>query len=159
MALQTSVAFDQGMGKVGTFFDQSIKRTQTGIVKGTAANIVVGRAFTIDTSDGKFSPGGTGAFGGILLDSGIALRGDSTGTLAPSLTVPAGEVCEFATMGRVIVQLTNAATIESGVYFVNADGTLGAGTATTGQTQIANAKVKFFTNAAAGLAVISLTGD
>jgi hypothetical protein len=159
MALQTSVALEQGMGRVGTYNDQTITRAHAGITKGTAANIVIGRAFTIDTADGKYQPGGTGAYGGILMAGGNALRGTTGDNLAPSLTVPAGEVCEFATMGRVIVQLTNAATIESGVYFVQADGTLAAGTAGAGQTQIPNAKVKYFTNAAAGLAVVSLTGD
>jgi hypothetical protein len=61
-------------------------------------------------------------------------------------------------MDEIVVQLNGAATIGDGVYFVQADGTLGAGNASAGQTQIPGARVERYTNAAAGLAVISLTG-
>lgn len=160
MGFQQTIAANQGYGMVGESVFDGPRRAQPGIVKGTAANIVVGRFFTIDPADGQFQPGGTGVPGGILCNP-KALQSIGTqagGPLAPTLVVPAGTVCEFATMDELLVQLTNAANIGDGVYFVNADGTLAAGTASTGQTQIPNARVERFANAAAGLAVISLTG-
>lgn len=162
MTLQSTVALNQGFGVVGELALEGAVRVTPGVVKGTAANIVVGRAFTIDTSDGQYSPGGTGVYGGILANPKAlqSLGTSANGPLAPTLTVPVGTVCGFvnSTPG-IIVALTNAATIGDGVYFVNADGTLAAGTASTGQTQIVGAKVVRYTNAAAGLALISLIGN
>lgn len=160
MGFQSTLAFDQGFGRVGSLAADGPLRAQPGVTKGTAANIVVGRAFTIDTADGQFAPGGTNPFGGILLDSHeLQSVGTSAGgPLAPTMTIPAGTVGSFCTMGTITVALINACNPEDGVYFVQADGTLGAGTAGAGQTQILGAKVKGTTNAAAGLARISLTG-
>ncbi len=165
MALQSTVALNQGFGVVGEIQYEGPTRAQPGVTKvGTStaggADIVVGRAFTIDAADGQFQPGGTGVFGGILANpKGLASIGTSGGgPLAPTLTVPAGTVGEFLTMGEVLVSLPAAAAIGAGIYFVNATGILGVGTAAGGQTQIANAVVKRYANAAAGLAVISLTG-
>ena len=159
MGFQSSVALNQGFGVVGESVFAGPRRAVPGVVKGAAANIVVGRAFTIDTADGLFQPGGTGVYGGILCNP-KALQSIGTsagGPLAPTLTVPAGTVCEFATMDELCVALVGAANIGDGVYFVQADGTLGAGNAGAGQTQIPGARVERFANAAAGLAVISLT--
>ena len=160
MGFQTSIALAQGFGVPGELVFDGPRRAQPGVVKGTAANIVVGRAFTIDSADGQFQPGGTGAFGGVLINPKAlqSLGTSANGPLAPTLTVPAGTVGEFCTMGEIIVQLNGACAIGDGVYFVQADGTLAAGNAGAGQTQIANAKVVRYANAAAGLAVIALTG-
>lgn len=158
--MQSTVALNQGFGVVGEVVFEGPLRAQPGILKGTAANIIVGRAFTIDSADGQFQPGGTGVFGGILSDP-KALQSVGTlagGPLAPTLTVPAGTVGQFVTMGEIVVALDNAAAIGDGVFFTNATGVLSAGTASTGQTQIAGAQVKRYANAAAGLAVVSLTG-
>jgi hypothetical protein len=159
--MQSTVNMNQGFGVVGEVVFEGPLRAQPGTIKGaTAANIVIGRAFTIDAADGKFQPGGTGAFGGILANpkSQSSIGTSSGGPLAPTLVVPAGTEGSFVTMGEILVYLTTAAAIGDGVFFVQADGTLGAGTAGAGQTQIANAQVKRYANAAAGLAVISLTG-
>lgn len=165
MTLQSTVALNQGFGVVGEIQYEGPNRAKPGVVKGTAANIVVGRWFNIDTTDGQYTPGtalaaGSIVLGGILANpKALASVGTSGGgPLAPTLTVPVGTVCEFLSMGEILVQLTNAAKIGDGVYYVNADGTLAAGTASAGQTQIPNATVVRYTNAAAGLAVISLTG-
>jgi hypothetical protein len=161
MPFQSTVNIEQGFGVVGEIILDGPLRAQPGVLKGTAADIVVGRAFTIDTADGKFQPGGTGIFGGILSNpKAMASFGTSAnGPLAPTLTVPAGEVGEFVTMGYLVVALANAATIGQGVFFTNATGALSAGTAAGGQTQIANAQVVRVSNAATGLAIISLTGN
>jgi hypothetical protein len=158
-AFQSAVALNQGFGVVGEIIFQGPLRAQPGVVKGTAANIVVGRAFTIDTADGQFSPGGTGVYGGILANpkAYASLGTLAGGPLAPTLVVPAGTACEFVTMGIMVVVLANAATIGDGVFFTNTTGVLSAGTAGAGQTQIAGAEVVRYSNAAPGLAVISLT--
>ena len=163
MTLQSTVALNQGFGLVGEIQFEGPTRAQPGVTKvgtATAADIVVGRAFTIDAADGQFQPGGTGVFGGILANpKGLASIGTSAGgPLAPTLTVPAGTVGEFLTMGEILVALPAAAPIGSLIYFTNATGVLGVGTAAGGQTQIANAVVKRYANAAAGLAVVSFTG-
>lgn len=158
MTLQSTVALNQGFGLVGELVFEGPLRAQPGVVKGTAANIVVGRAFTIDTADGQFQPGGTGVYGGILSNP-KALQSVGTaggGPLAPTLTVPAGTVGEFVTTGEILVQMNGAAQIGQGVYFVQATGELGAGAAGGGQTQIAGAQVVRYANTAAGLVVISL---
>lgn len=160
MGFQSTIALNQGFGVVGEIVFEGPLRAAPGVVKGTAANIVVGRFFTIDAADGQYSPGGTGALGGILSNP-KALQSIGTsagGPLAPTLVVPAGTVCEFVTMGEIVVAMTNACAVGDPVYFVNADGTIAAGTAGAGQTQIPNARVERFANLAAGLAVISLTG-
>lgn len=160
MGFQSTVALNQGFGVPGEIVFEGPTRAAPGIVKGTAANIVVGRFFTIDSADGQYSPGGTGALGGILANPKAlqSIGTSANGPLAPTLVVPAGTVCDFLTMGEVVVQMTNACAVGDGVYFVNADGTLAAGTAGAGQTQIPNARVERFANLAAGLAVVSLTG-
>jgi hypothetical protein len=165
MALQSIVALNQGFGVVGEIQFEGPTRAQPGVTKvGTStaggADIVVGRAFTIDAADGLFQPGGTGVFGGILSNpKGLSSIGTAAGgPLAPTLTVPAGTAGEFLTMGEILVSLPAAAPIGSLIYFVNATGVLGVGTAAGGQTQIANATVKRYANTAAGLAVVSFTG-
>jgi len=160
MSFQTTVRADQAFGVPGELYADGPTRAQPGIVKGTAANIVVGRAFTIDTADGQFQPGSDGGvFGGILgFPKSLAGYGTAGNPLGATLQVPAGTACQFITMGMVIVQLANASTIGQGVYYDDVTGVLSAGTASTGQTQIANAQVVRTTNAAASLAVISLTG-
>lgn len=160
MPFQSTIALDQAYGLPGELRFEGPTRVTPGVTKGTAANIIVGSAFTIDTADGKYQPGGTGVFGGIMIN-GLeqACYGTTAGgPLAPSQQVPVGVTAQFCEMGFVCVRLQNAATIGQGVYFVQATGLLFAGTAGAGQTQIANAKVVRETNGAAGLAVISLLG-
>lgn len=159
-AFQSTIRSELGFGLVGEILFDGPTRAQPGVIKGTQANCIIGRAFTIDTADGQFSPGGTGVFGGILANPKTQVSFGTTagGALAPTLVVPVGEVGEFVTMGYLCVALANAATIGNGVFFTNATGVLSAGTAGAGETQIAGAQVVRYTNAAAGLACISLSG-
>ena len=162
MGFQSTINLAMGFGVVGEIYLDGPTRAQPGIVKGaTPALIVVGSAYTIDTADGQFTPGGTGVFGGIMINpKTLSSNGTAAGgALAPTITVPVGSVAEFVTSTPgVIVALANAATIGQGVFFTNATGALSAGTAGGGQTQIAGAQVVRYSNVAAGLAVISLTG-
>lgn len=128
MGFQSSVALNQGFGVPGEIVFEGPTRATPGVVKGTAANIVVGRFFTIDSSDGQYQPGGTGALGGIL-GNPKALQSIGTsagGPLAPTLVVPAGTVGDFVTMGEIVVSLTNACAIDDKVVFSQSDGQLSA---------------------------------
>ena len=107
----------------------------------TEANNVFGRALTYrDEAIESVQVGGTGLFAGLLVNpkesavNAIGVTGD---------VVSNGRTVEACVRGEIYVLLSagTSVTIGDGIYFVNADGTLGAGTAITGQTQIANATV------------------
>lgn len=127
MTLQSTVALNQGFGVVGEIVFEGPLRAQPGVVKGTAANIVVGRYFTIDLTDGAFQPGNGGQPGGILANpKGMASIGTSAGgPLAPTLVVPAGTVCEFVTMGMILVALAAAASIGDKATYDTTTGVIG----------------------------------
>jgi hypothetical protein len=128
MGFQSTVNLAQGFGVAGEIIFDGPRRAVPGVVKGTAANIVVGRAFTIDSSDGQYSPGGTGVYGGILSDPKAlqSLGTSAGGPLAPTLVVPAGTVCEFLTMGEVVIDAANAVAIGDKAMFAQATGIVSA---------------------------------
>lgn len=128
MPFQSTINIEQGFGVIGEILFDGPLRAKPGVLKGTAANIVVGRAFTIDAADGQFQPGGTGVFGGILGNpKALASVGTSAGgPLAPTLTVPAGQIGEFVTMGYVVVSLATAANQGDKVTFSQSTGALSA---------------------------------
>ena len=128
MSFQASVALNQGFGVVGEVVFEGPLRATPGVLKGTAANIVVGRAFTIDSADGQYSPGGVGVYGGILSNpKALSSIGTSAGgPLAPTLTVPAGTIGEFATMGEIIVSAANAVALGDKAMFAQATGVVSA---------------------------------
>ena len=153
MGFQSSVSEAQGFGVVGEIFSNGPVRTKPYTLVSTPAANVIGRAYTI-TAQGVVTVGGdAGIFGGILVNpKNYALSG-----LTASLTLPDNTEGELLTMGEIVVTLSNAAVIGSGVYYADATGILGCGTASTGQTQIDNAKVVRYATSGAGLAVIELT--
>lgn len=164
--MQSTVNFAQGFGVIGEFADDSPRRVRPAVlVSSDAANNVIGRVVTytnLGSADGTaqavVEAGGTGAFAGILINpKAYATSGTTAGTLQPTLALPNNTTIEFASMGSLIVTLPAAADETSALYYVNATGVIGVGTATTGQTQIPNVKVVRYENAAAGLAVIQLT--
>lgn len=157
MSFQSSVTTNQGFGVVGEIFSSSPTRAKSYILNSGAVPNTIGYAYTM-VSEGQAKCGGAGVFAGILINpKGYALQGAAAGTLAPTLVLPEDSQGELLTMGEVIVYLTTSAAIGAGVYYVDATGELGAGTAGAGQTQIPNAKVSRYTLGAAGLAVIELT--
>lgn len=107
----------------------------------TEANNVFGRAFTYkNEAVESVQAGGTGLFAGLMVNP----KAHAINTLAATTdSVSNGRVSEFCVKGEVYVLLSvgTAVTIGDPVFFVNADGTLGAGTAAAGQTQIAGATV------------------
>lgn len=129
MAFQTAIAAAQGFGVIGELIFEGPHRAKPAILKAAdAANIVVGRYFTRDASDGQYAPGGTGQDGGILCNP-KALQSIGTsagGPLAPTMTVPAGTVGELLEMGAVVASLGNACKPGDKVQYKVADGTLKA---------------------------------
>lgn len=159
MGFQASVDMNQGFGVVGEIFSNGPVRTKPYTLVSSPAVNTIGNAYTI-TSEGIAEVGGAaGIFAGILVNpKHYASQGTTAGgTLAPTLVLPDNTEGELLTMGEIVVSLSNAAVIGSGVYYADATGALGCGTAGVGQTQITGAKVVRYTTSGAGLAVIELT--
>jgi len=164
MAFQSLVRFVQAVGIIGEIiFDGPYRVRPLNVVGGGVAN-TVGKAFTYDAAnDYECGPGsvGGGAFAGILIHpKHYALNGTvAGGSLAPTLDLPDNTSAELLTMGTMIVNLTIVGTgkIGEGIFYVDATGALGSGTAGAGQTQIANAKIDRENISGAGLAIITLT--
>jgi hypothetical protein len=130
---QSTVNVELGFGVVGELFDNSPRRVQPAkIVSGSAANNVIGRAFTVttaDPADGSSSliaaAGGTGVFAGILCNpKAYALYGDGVSTINPSLTLPNNIVAEFLTEGNLIIQVPAACSIGNQVTYNTSTGAL-----------------------------------
>lgn len=159
MGFQASVDMNQGFGVVGEIFSNGPVRTKPYALVSSPAVNTIGNAYTI-ASEGIAEVGGAnGVFAGILVNpKHYASQGTTAGgTLAPTLALPDNTEGELLTMGEIVVSLSNAAVIGSGVFYDDATGALGCGTAGTGQTQIDGAKVVRYATSGAGLAVIELT--
>lgn len=116
-------------------FDGPVRALSALLDTTTETNNVFGRAFTYkDEAVESVQAGGTGLFAGLMINPKIYLLDVEyayNGTQA-----------EFGFMGEWYVQLsTTGGTIGDPIYFVNATGVLGHGTATEGQTQIAGAVI------------------
>ena len=142
MAFPSSVISDLVSGIPGEIaFDAPYTGITAILDTTTEANNVFGRAFTYKTeSVESVQAGGTGLFAGLMVNPKAHAINNLSSTTD---SVSNGRVAEFAVQGEVYVLLSagTSVTIGDGIYFVNADGTLGAGTATTGQTQISGATV------------------
>jgi len=164
-AFQTTIGTTLALGVIGEFFLDAggSSRVQPGVLKGTAANLVVGRWFTIDPADGTFVPGGAGGVpGGILMSpKEYSTPGTAAGgALAPTLTLLAGTVGSFCTdTPGIIVALPGAAAVGAALKYNDTTGVILAGAPGAGETAIANARVVRYANLAAGLAVVSLIGN
>ena len=161
MAFPSSVISDLVSGIPGEIaFDTPYIGATALINTTTEANNVFGRALTYrDESVESFQVGGTGLFAGLLVNpkesavNAIGVTGD---------VVSNGRTVEACVKGEIYVLLSagTSVTIGDGIYFVNADGTLGAGAAGAGQTQITGASVVRHNPSAANapsLAVVRLS--
>ena len=164
MSFQSIVRLVMTLGIIGEIiFDGPCRARPANLVSGGVAN-TVGKAFTWDAAnDDEAGAGsiGAGAFAGILIHpKHYALRGTvAGGPLAPTLDLPNESIGELLSMGTIIVDLTIVGTGKVGepIFYVDATGALGSGTAGGGQTQIANAKIDRENISGAGLAIITLT--
>tara|TARA_R110000851_G_scaffold279659_2_gene432949 strand:+ start:2429 stop:2914 length:486 start_codon:yes stop_codon:yes gene_type:complete len=160
MSFQTQVRTDMAGGIVGELYNSGPTRAKAMTVDSDGVANTVGHAFTY-TSDTVAAAGGANAFAGILFNpKGLSSSG-VTNPLDATLSVPDGTTgCELLTFGALVVNVTvfQSGAIGDGVFFVDATGALGSGTASAGQTQIAGAVISDKTIAGVGLAVITLTG-
>ena len=161
MAFPSSVISDLVSGIPGEIaFDTPYIGVTALINTTTEANNVFGRALTYrDEAVESFQVGGTGLFAGLLVNPKAAAINSLTATAD---TVLNGDAVEACVKGEIYVLLSagTSVTIGDPVYFVNADGTLGAGTAGAGQTQISGASVVRHNPSAANapsLAVVRLS--
>lgn len=150
--MQTTVLKNLSSGVVGELYDNSLHIIDSYIIDSGAVVNKVGYACT--TADGvKCATGGTNTFAGILCNpkqyANYNIGLGATVEVADDIQVSVGKV------GRFWVDFGTTASFGSAVYYVNATGALGAGTASTGQTQIANAKV-IIPATSNGLAVIEI---
>lgn len=164
MAFQSSVRDVQTTGIVGEIIVDGPQRGESLIIDSAGATPnTIGKAYTrIAGSDDKCAAGsaGGGAFAGILANPKTqASYGSASGTLAPTLDIPDNASGELMTMCTMVVDLSAVGTgaIGEGIFYVNATGLLGSGTAGAGQTQIANAKIARKNVTAPGLAIITMT--
>lgn len=165
MAFQSTVRLVQTVGIIGEIIFGGPHRSRPlNVNSGGATPNTVGKAFTFDTSvDDECGAGsiGGGAFAGILINpKHYALNGTvAGGSLAPTLDLPDNTNAELMSMGTIIVDLTIVDTglIGEPIFYVDATGVLGSGTAGVGQTQLTNAKIDRENISGAGLAIITLT--
>lgn len=178
MAFQSSVSAQMGFGVVGELAVEGPLVAQPArIVSGDAANNVVGRAFTV-TSGGTGSwdgtsadagdpapliaaAGGTNPFAGILANPKVypGLGTQAGGTLAPTLTLPNNQMAELILEHPGVIVTLAAAAVGDVVYFANATGILATtapGAAAPANHQGPIGRVERYSNAGAGLAVISV---
>ena len=125
MAFQSTVNQYQGFGVPGDLFNEGPVRSKPYILDSAdAAYNIMGRAFTV-TSEGVAAAGGTGVFAGILIGpKEQAMVGTSSGTLAPTLTLPDNTVAQLLDMGEVIVALPAAAAIGDKIAYDTTTGAL-----------------------------------
>lgn len=171
MTFQPSVAARMGFGIVGEFYLDGARRVQPALLDSSDAALnVFGSAFTVKSgADGLpgsvlvAEAGGTGVFGGILVNPKTrASYGTAAGgPLAPSVTLPNDVVAELCVNAPGVIVSLGAANVGDQVEFVQADGTLNAiapgASATAGSTIIAGARVERY-DVTTGYAVVSLNG-
>jgi hypothetical protein len=158
-AFPGTVTADVAFGVVGELaFDGPYRSQPARINHGTAADIVVGRWFTLNAA-GEALPGGTGAIGGVLMapKTHASLGTAAGGALAPTMVLPTGTIGEFAYMGAIVVAVGAAVAIGNAAKYNTTTGVIGVGAPGAGEAAIPNAKFIRYANAAAGLAVLELT--
>lgn len=165
MGFQSAVSLLQGFGVPGEQFTDGPTRAETfTIVSASSSLNIIGATACTVTSQGVCAAGNVGGarvFAGILVDpKDVALFDTGNQPLAPTLVVPNNSIVECASMGSFIVTLPAAANIGDSVIFDNTSGalsTIAPGIALPSGKTFANAVVDYYTVAAAGLAVITMT--
>lgn len=152
MPFQSSIDKKLASGVLGEIQDTTNSVVDTYLINSASGNKVA-FAFTL-ASEGLVDVGGTNLFTGIAVNPKHYLN--YNGNLDANDELLQGTAIELATKGRVLVDVGGTANIGDAIFFVDADGSLGAGTAGAGQTQIANTEIVKFDVGANGLAWIEL---
>jgi len=151
MAIQTTVNKELAFGIIGEVQDTTPSVIDTYICD--SVSNTVGYAFT-STEEGKAIVGGAGVFVGILVNPKAYVNYNAD--LSANVLVKTGAIGEFMTKGRALLDVGGAGSVGDGIYFVDATGALGVGTATTGQTQIVGAEIVKYDAGANGLALVQI---
>jgi hypothetical protein len=158
MTFQSTVRTELPLGVIGEFAFDGPNRTKSYTLDTTSAdNNVIGRAFTVDSEGVAAAGGDAGVFAGIMVNPKAYAVDTLFNNADGELALANGQVAELCTMGEIIVKVPPSAAIGDGVFYKDATGIIGTGTASTGETQIPNATVTSFTATGAGLAVVTLT--
>ena len=139
MTFQDAVRLLMTTGIIGEIiYEGPCRAKPLNLVSGGTIPNTIGHAFTYDSSvEDEAGAGalGGGAFAGILaFPKEYALQGTSAGTLQPTLNLPENSIGNLLTMGTMIVNLTVVGTGKIGepIFYVDATGALGSGTAAAG---------------------------
>lgn len=136
MSFQSTVNFVQGFGVVGELYRDGPTRAQSLILNsGSAANNVIGRAFTLQ-AEGMAQAGGTAPFVGILANPKTYASFGTTGggPLAPTITLANNGQAEFVTIGEIIVSFAGAFNIGDGVLYDTTTGAISSQSQTASGT-------------------------
>ena len=168
--MQTTVNKNIGFGVPGSIYDNGPLRSRPALLNTTdPTNNVPGRIFSVtalgDAGTGLVETRAAGAVSGAFVQPAMLIdpkayiaRGTSAGgSLAPSFALANGEIGEFGTMGSFVVQVAAGFTLTGTVLGHITTGVISVGTADANNIAIPGAKVERWVDAAAGLAVITLT--
>lgn len=163
---QSTVARTLGFGVPGEQFLDGPRRAAPFILESNGVPNIIGATAYTSTADSVAVAGGTGIYVGILVNpKTYATAGTSSGgALAANMQLPDQSNGELMTESAgLIVTLPNTAAVGDKIIFSQATGAISSITPATsiptGSTLIAGATVTRFTVAAAGLAVIQMTGQ
>lgn len=134
--MQSVVNQFMAFGVPGELYDDSPWRGQPAILDSTGPN-TIGFATTLvaatATADGvpiHVNIGGTGPFAGILANpKEQALFGTTAGPLTPTLNLPQYSTAALYTMGHIVVEVSDAVSVNDVCDFVQSGGALVARTA------------------------------
>jgi hypothetical protein len=179
MTFQSTVARNIGFGVPGEIFLDGPLRAQPGrLDSASAANNVVGRAFSIkDDATASFETaadpqpldvqaGQSGVFAGILaMPKNYPLSGTAGDTLASSIVLPNDTMVELIqeTAGMVVA-LGAACSVGDWLYYTTATGVLitaspGFDNIPADSTRVPGGRVVRYESAAAGLAVVAFNSN
>jgi hypothetical protein len=153
MAVQNLIGKNIAFGIVGEVADTTPSVIDTYTVASGTTTPTVGYAFTLP-SQGNALAGGINPFIGIAVNP--KAYANYNADLSANVILRVGTTVELLTKGRFVANVGGAGIIGAGVYFINATGALGAGTAVAGQTQIVGAKIVKYDAGANGLALVQI---
>ena len=148
MSVQTAYSAGMEIGFEGQLADGRPQEVESKLVE-TAAGIAPGRVVSRGTNDDQVVLGGDGTGIGISVRS-IAKESESDG----SVLFNQKEAVGVNRAGTMTVALAGTGVPGAAIYYVDATGALGIGTAVAGQTQITDAELETTVASSGDLGVI-----
>lgn len=169
--MQTTVNIKQAFGIVGELYDNVPTVSNAFLLKAAAAIGKVAFMKADGTVSGTYDSTNYKTIAGLFVrPKDYASFGSSSGTLSPTLEIPAGQLAQVLSVGRVNVKVMNAAAINDNAYVCTvaaADGSVTIGDVVAGASaaptvagatfvQITGAKFVLVSAASGELAVLQL---